>query len=139
MTHIKAAYDLGINAFDTADVYSNGLSEVVLGKAIKKYNLPRDEIVIMTKFHGTVQRDPYAQGILWAPDAEKDKMRYTNQCGGGRKVGRNLAPVVRVVLTRVCHVSTYLQLSKGRSSGYSLIMSIFTNASKFTPVLVETH
>ena len=30
-------------------VYSNGLSEIILGKAIKKFNLPRDEIVVMTK------------------------------------------------------------------------------------------
>jgi hypothetical protein len=70
ITHIKAAYDAGINAFDTANVrvstprrsrvvltvgrghlqiYSNGLSEVILGKAIKQHNLPRDEIVVMTK------------------------------------------------------------------------------------------
>ncbi|KAG8909134.1 hypothetical protein FRC00_010679, partial [Tulasnella sp. 408] len=46
---IKLAYDLGINTFDTADIYSNGESERILGKAIKKYNLPRDEIVVMTK------------------------------------------------------------------------------------------
>jgi aryl-alcohol dehydrogenase-like predicted oxidoreductase len=43
------SYDAGINAFDTANVYSNGASEVVLGKAIKQLNLPRDEIVVMTK------------------------------------------------------------------------------------------
>lgn len=54
--HIKAAYDLGINTFDTADVYSNGLSEVVLGKAIKQHKLPRDEIVVMTKLHFTCVR-----------------------------------------------------------------------------------
>ena len=30
-------------------VYSNGLSEVILGRAIKQLNLPRDEIVVMTK------------------------------------------------------------------------------------------
>ena len=30
-------------------VYSNGLSEVILGKAIKQHNLPREEIVVMTK------------------------------------------------------------------------------------------
>lgn len=30
-------------------VYSNGLSEVILGKAIKQFNLPREELVIMTK------------------------------------------------------------------------------------------
>jgi aryl-alcohol dehydrogenase-like predicted oxidoreductase len=47
--HIKTAYDAGINTFDTANVYSNGLSEEILGRAIKKYELPRDEIVVMTK------------------------------------------------------------------------------------------
>lgn len=30
-------------------IYSNGLSEVILGKAIKQFNLPREELVIMTK------------------------------------------------------------------------------------------
>ncbi|KAJ7674478.1 NADP-dependent oxidoreductase domain-containing protein [Mycena olivaceomarginata] len=38
--HIKAAYDAGINTFDTANVYSNGLSEEILGRAIKQHNLP---------------------------------------------------------------------------------------------------
>ena len=42
-------YDMGIQTFDTANVYSNGLSEVILGKAIKQHNLPRDEIVVLTK------------------------------------------------------------------------------------------
>jgi aryl-alcohol dehydrogenase-like predicted oxidoreductase len=49
LEHIKVAYDAGINTFDTANAYSNGLSEEILGKAIKKFNLPRDEIVVMTK------------------------------------------------------------------------------------------
>ncbi|KAJ7279174.1 NADP-dependent oxidoreductase domain-containing protein [Mycena rebaudengoi] len=38
--HIKAAYDYGINAFDTANVYSNGISEEILGRSIKKHRLP---------------------------------------------------------------------------------------------------
>ncbi len=42
-------YDHGIQSFDTANVYSNGDSEVILGKAIKQFNLPREEIVVMTK------------------------------------------------------------------------------------------
>ncbi|KAG6870477.1 hypothetical protein C0993_004562, partial [Termitomyces sp. T159_Od127] len=49
---IKFAYDAGINTFDTANkfqVYSNGLSEEILGKAIKELKLPREEIVVMTK------------------------------------------------------------------------------------------
>jgi aryl-alcohol dehydrogenase-like predicted oxidoreductase len=67
LEHIKTAYDLGINTFDTAGNYgyalchlkdslylpfnfvSNGASERVLGNVIKKLKLPRDEIVIMTK------------------------------------------------------------------------------------------
>ncbi|KAJ7653510.1 NADP-dependent oxidoreductase domain-containing protein [Mycena rosella] len=47
--HIKAAYGAGINTFDTANAYSNGVSEEVLGRAIRQHNLPRDEIVVMTK------------------------------------------------------------------------------------------
>jgi aryl-alcohol dehydrogenase-like predicted oxidoreductase len=72
IAQIKAAYDLGINAFDTANVcfiispgvewrlmvsmqyYSNGLSEEILGKAIKQHNIPRDEIVILTKVSSTI-------------------------------------------------------------------------------------
>ncbi|KAI0657097.1 oxidoreductase [Cubamyces menziesii] len=51
---IKFAYDHGITTFDTANAYSNGLSEVILGNAIKKHNLPREELVIMTKLYGVV-------------------------------------------------------------------------------------
>jgi len=54
LKHIKYAYDAGINTFDTANVYSNGASEVILGKAIKQFNLPRDEIVVMTKVRPSI-------------------------------------------------------------------------------------
>ncbi|KAI8974176.1 Aldo/keto reductase [Trametes punicea] len=49
LKHIKLAYERGIQTFDTANVYSSGVSEKILGNAIKKLNLPRDELVIMTK------------------------------------------------------------------------------------------
>ncbi|KAG8985963.1 hypothetical protein FRB90_004342, partial [Tulasnella sp. 427] len=81
---IKAAYDLGINAFDTADMYSNGLSEVVLGKAIKQHNLPREEIVVMTKVKLTVMRETSGLDIGMS-DAEIGRLRYTNQNGLSRK------------------------------------------------------
>ncbi|KAG8929102.1 hypothetical protein FRC01_004866 [Tulasnella sp. 417] len=84
MEHIKAAYDLGINTFDTANIYSNGHSEIVLGKAIQKYNLPRDEIVVMTKIYATVMRNP-GDLDLGTPEAEMERMRYTNQKGLSRK------------------------------------------------------
>ncbi|KAI0789324.1 Aldo/keto reductase [Abortiporus biennis] len=57
LEHIKFAYEQGIQTFDTANVYSNGLSEIILGKAIKQLNLPREELVIMTKLHGAVAKE----------------------------------------------------------------------------------
>ncbi|KAG8909641.1 hypothetical protein FRC00_009744 [Tulasnella sp. 408] len=80
LKHIKAAYDMGINTFDTANVYSNGLSEIILGKAIKKYNLPRDEIVVMTKLWGTVARSN-SDMLFETTSAELDSSRYANQQG----------------------------------------------------------
>ncbi|KAL4244349.1 NADP-dependent oxidoreductase domain superfamily protein [Abortiporus biennis] len=71
--HIKFAYENGIQTFDTANVYSNGLSEIILGNAIKKLNLPREELVILTKVyfpvaegHGTstLGKDPVELGII---------------------------------------------------------------------------
>jgi aryl-alcohol dehydrogenase-like predicted oxidoreductase len=44
---VRAAFDLGVNFFDTADAYGNGLSETVLGSALRE--LPRDQIVVATK------------------------------------------------------------------------------------------
>jgi aryl-alcohol dehydrogenase-like predicted oxidoreductase len=45
---IKRALDLGINFFDTANNYSDGESEAVLGRAIRDFAL-RDEVVLATK------------------------------------------------------------------------------------------
>ncbi|KAK5378903.1 hypothetical protein LTR20_010405 [Exophiala xenobiotica] len=42
-------YRSGLNFYDTANAYSNGDSEEILGKAIKKYNWRRENIVIATK------------------------------------------------------------------------------------------
>ena len=59
MCDVGFSYDLGIQTFDTANVYSNGLSEVILGKAIKQHNLPRDEIVVMTKVRVIILHSTY--------------------------------------------------------------------------------
>lgn len=47
---VKKALDLGINFFDTANVYSHGTSEEYLGQALKK-NIARDKVVIATKVY----------------------------------------------------------------------------------------
>ncbi|KAJ7060434.1 Aldo keto reductase [Mycena amicta] len=82
--HIKAAYDAGVNAFDTANVYSSGLSEEVLGRAIKKHNLPRDEIVIMTKVYFGVSKDT-KEALFYLDAAGLEAKGYTNQFGLSRK------------------------------------------------------
>ena len=56
---IHTALDAGINFIDTADVYSAGESEEIVGKAIQGR---RDEVVLATKFHGAMGEDPNAQG-----------------------------------------------------------------------------
>ncbi|KAK9243029.1 NADP-dependent oxidoreductase domain-containing protein [Lipomyces tetrasporus] len=53
---LKKAYDLGITTWDTANIYSNGDSERIIAAAIKKYNIPRDELIIMTKCYHPVDR-----------------------------------------------------------------------------------
>lgn len=83
--HIKAAYDMGINTFDTADFYSNGMSEVVLGKAIKQLQLPRDEIVVMTKVYFPVAHD-VTGSATGLSERDLEKQRYANQHGLSRKV-----------------------------------------------------
>src|SRR3954465_13971414 len=57
---IHAALDAGINFVDTADVYSQGESEEIVGKALAGGR--RDDVVLATKFHGDMGDDPNHQG-----------------------------------------------------------------------------
>ncbi|MGC9934850.1 aldo/keto reductase [Priestia aryabhattai] len=59
---IKKALDLGINFFDTANVYSHGVSEEILGSALKDY-ANRDEVVIATKVHQPMHTGPNGSGL----------------------------------------------------------------------------
>ncbi|KZV66882.1 Aldo/keto reductase [Peniophora sp. CONT] len=84
--HIKYAYDRGINAFDTANMYSNGRSEEILGKAIKQFNMNRDEIVVMTKVFGVVARGNEIAAVgPGQTSAVLDQAGYVNQNGLSRK------------------------------------------------------
>ena len=60
---IQRALDLGINFFDTADMYSFGASEEVLGKCLKEIGTPRDRLVIATKVFNPMGDDPNQQGL----------------------------------------------------------------------------
>ena len=54
---IKKALELGINFFDTANIYSIGRSEEIVGRALKDF-AKRDEVVIATKVHGKMRNEP---------------------------------------------------------------------------------
>ncbi|KAI8974170.1 Aldo/keto reductase [Trametes punicea] len=81
--HIKFAYDHGIQTFDTANAYSNGLSESILGKAIVELKLPREELVIMTKVCLPVREEP-GTNLLVSGKAPAD-LGIINQKGLSRK------------------------------------------------------
>ncbi|MCL2783372.1 MAG: aldo/keto reductase [Propionibacteriaceae bacterium] len=59
---IKASLDAGINTFDTADVYSDGTSEEITGRALGDF-ARREEIVIATKVNGRMYAGPHGQGL----------------------------------------------------------------------------
>ncbi|KAI1980651.1 hypothetical protein LOZ51_001865 [Ophidiomyces ophidiicola] len=83
MEMLKAAWDRGVNTWDTANVFSNGDSERIIGKTLKKYQIPRHKVVLITKVFCTVgeQRDnamAYAEPLRGAKD-------YVNQSGLSRQ------------------------------------------------------
>lgn len=71
---IRKALDAGINIVDTADVYSNGESEEIVGKAIKGR---RDDVVVATKFGMPMGDDPNRAGSSrrWITTAVEDSLR----------------------------------------------------------------
>ena len=61
-TLVKQALDAGINFFDTADVYAEGKSEEITGRAIRNLGLRREEIVLATKVYGSTGDGPNDRG-----------------------------------------------------------------------------
>lgn len=59
---IKKSLDMGINFFDTANVYGLGASEKIIGQVLKDY-ANRDEVVLATKIHGAMYDGPNAEGL----------------------------------------------------------------------------
>lgn len=59
---LRQALDLGINFFDTANVYSSGASEEVLGRFLRA-NVRRESVVVATKVHGVMRDEPNGHGL----------------------------------------------------------------------------
>ncbi|RCK55917.1 Versiconal hemiacetal acetate reductase [Candida viswanathii] len=70
---LKFCYDNNFRTFDTADAYSNGKSEELLGLFIKKYNIPRERIVILTKCYFPVREGEEGMGPTDPVDFMNDK------------------------------------------------------------------
>jgi len=68
---IKAAYDLGVNAIDTAPIYGQGTSEEIVGEAIQ--GLPRDKVYILTKY-----------GMRW--DLAKGNLAFQSKDNSGKDI-----------------------------------------------------
>jgi len=60
---IRRALELGFNFFDTADMYSVGASEEVLGRALRDFGPGRDRLVIATKLYNPMSDDPNDRGL----------------------------------------------------------------------------
>jgi len=58
---VRRAFDLGINLFDTADVYARGAAESLLGRALQ--GMPREQVVVATKVMGRVWEGPLGAGL----------------------------------------------------------------------------
>lgn len=71
---IQAALDAGINSVDTADVYAQGVSEQIVGKAVAGR---RDDVFLATKFHGQIGDNPLHAGNSrrWITRAVEDSLR----------------------------------------------------------------
>ena len=60
---IQRTLELGINFFDTADMYSVGVSEEILGRALRDFGPGRDKVVIATKVFNPMGDDPNQKGL----------------------------------------------------------------------------
>ncbi|CAA9957139.1 Aldo-keto reductase [Pyrenophora teres f. maculata] len=84
---LKAAYDRGINTWDTANVYSNGDSERIMAEAMRLYQIPRRKLVLMTKCYRVVCDDEAfdaGSGVTMHQDLALQSKDYMNQSGEAR-------------------------------------------------------
>lgn len=59
----RRAWEAGVNFFDTADMYSDGASEEVLGRALKELAVPREQVVVATKVYHPTGTTPNERGL----------------------------------------------------------------------------
>ncbi|TAQ87991.1 hypothetical protein B7494_g3695 [Chlorociboria aeruginascens] len=70
---LKAAWDRGFTTWDMANVYSSGINEEIIGKAIKRFGIPRQKLTILAKCMGTVPEEPGIFSWMFEPQLQKNK------------------------------------------------------------------
>ncbi|KAG9040796.1 hypothetical protein FS837_000175 [Tulasnella sp. UAMH 9824] len=79
IAQIKLVYDLGVHAFDTSNAHRNRKSEEMLRKAIRRHNIPREDIAVLTKAFFLVGRDN-SDLINETPEGLNDSQREPQAC-----------------------------------------------------------
>ncbi|KAL4796463.1 Aldo/keto reductase [Aspergillus venezuelensis] len=115
---LKAAYDRGVNTWDTANVYGNGASEIIIGKTLKKYSIPREKVVIMTKCFWGISEDPETLPFLAREKFETDPTNQ-NQFGLSRAAIFNRVNATTPMEETMEALHDLIKLSKVRYIGAS--------------------
>lgn len=98
---LEYAYKAGIRTWDTADIYSHGESERIIGKAITKYQIPRENLVILSKCYFGVTPDTPSNNIAVSSVNDNDML---NQVGLSRK------HILDAVDKSVARLGTYIDV-----------------------------
>jgi versiconal hemiacetal acetate reductase len=96
---LEHAYKVGIRTWDTADIYSHGRSEEIIGKAIQKYNIPRERLVILSKCYFGVTPEQMNNAASATNDGD-----MLNQTGLSRK------HILDAVEQSVARLGTYIDV-----------------------------
>lgn len=98
---LKHAYDVGLNTWDTADVYSHGKSEEIVGKALKQYDIPRNKVVILSKCYFGVHEDGTQPPIAASMINDGDMVN---------RVGLSRKHIIDAVDKSVARLGTYIDV-----------------------------
>ena len=81
---LKAAWNYGITTIDTANLYSNGESERVIGRFLKEYDIPRHRVVILTKCFWVTHEDVSFVPYPFGKEDVTNARDYVNNAGLSR-------------------------------------------------------
>jgi aryl-alcohol dehydrogenase-like predicted oxidoreductase len=108
---LEYAYQRGIRTWDTADIYSNGRSEEIIGKAIKQYDIPREDLVILSKCYFGAETTMEQMGAITAWAASSGKFGMSEFTGAPpRSSGLSRKSIFASVEASVKRLGTYIDV-----------------------------